>query len=210
MSSLTATAFTTEECLNFERKKNEKLQYFLVNSVKMISELEAQLVKARKELTVARHDANSSLDELNLQKKKFVSSKSIPRREKNVKDIDEESSEYSDEEDIDQSSMNKKRKQTHQEQQKAKNSSASKALVSYNTIRPINSRVEQAIESVSTALSNPHINTPARDFLFKFVCRIFDGGDVFYGYLVSYNRLHFQVSQLRKALGWKVNLKYDI
>jgi hypothetical protein len=184
MSQTESTKFTTEECLKFERIKNEKLQYFLVNSVKMTNELEIQLMNARRELKVAR-------DELNAHKTEVVLSSKY-RQEKIEKEI--ETSEDSEEEDIDQSSTNKKRKQTQQERRKGSKSTASKTVKSYDAIRPINSRVEIAIESVKTALSNPHINTPARDFLFKFVCRIFDGGDVFYGYLVSYNRLHFQVS----------------
>jgi hypothetical protein len=179
-----STKFTTEECLKFERIKNEKLQYFLVNSVKMTNELEVQLMNARRELKVARDELNAHITEV-------ASSSTKYRQEKFEKES--ETSEDSEEEDIDQSS-NKKRKQIQQERRKGNKSSASKTLKSYDTIRPINSRVEVAIESVKTALSNPHINTPARDFLFKFVCRIFDGGDVFYGYLVSYNRLHFQVS----------------
>jgi hypothetical protein len=186
MSLLDSTKFTTEECLKFERIKNEKLQYYLINSVKMSNELEIQLTNARRELKVAR-------DELNTQKKKLGSSSSNRREERIEKESNSETSD-SEEEDIDQSSTNKKRKQAQEEQQKGRKASASKTLKAYDSIRPINSRVEMAINSVATALSNPHINTPARDFLFKFVCRIFDGGDVFYGYLVSYNRLHFQVS----------------
>ena len=178
---LNAVSFTSDECLEFERTKSEKLQYFLVNSIKTISELEGQLKESRVEAIAARNEISFLKLELESHKRKF-SPQQVPSSSSSV------SQKYVGDSDFSDTTI----KQKQIQRQKTVPTSTSPAAV-YSRMMPFSSRVEKAIDSVSTSLINPHVNIPPKEFLHKFVCRIFDGGDLYYGYLVAYERQHFQV-----------------
>jgi hypothetical protein len=172
---------STAERLEFEAIKSEKLQYFLVNSLKTINDLENQLRESRIETIAARNEVNFLKLEANANKRKMTS-KTFPSSSSVQPNTD--TADYSsDDEEMPP-------KQKHIQQRKFVPVPSCSAA---SQMMPFNSRVEKAIDSVAESLVNPHANTPPKSFLFKFVCRIFDGGDLYYGYIVAFNRLHFQV-----------------
>lgn len=178
---LNAVSFTDDECLEFERTKSEKLQYFLVNSIKTVNELEGQLKESRLEVIAARNEISFLKLELESHKRKF-SHQQVPSSSSSATQKYVGNNDFSD--------TTAKQKQI--QRQKTVPASTSPAAV-FSKMIPFSSRVEKAIDMVSTSLTNPNVNIPPKDFLHKFVCRIFDGGDLYYGYLIAYDRQHFQV-----------------
>ena len=180
--------FTDADCLEFERSKSEKLQYFLVNSIKTINDLEDQLKESRVETIAARNEVSYLKLEIETNKRKFSyqqapsssssPSSSSPAPKNNMLRHNNESP-----------SMPKQ----IQRQKTVPTSTSTSPAAFFTRMMPFSSRVEKAIDSVATSLVNPHIDIPPKNFVFKFVCRIFDGGDLYYGYLVAYDRQHFQV-----------------
>lgn len=174
---------STAERLEFEAIKSEKLQYFLINSLKTINDLETQLKESRIETIAARNEVNFLKLEANANKRK-ITSKTFPSSSSSLQPNTDTADYSSDDDEM-------PLKQKHVQQRKFVPVPPCSAAASQ--MMPFNSRVEKAIDSVAESLVNPHANTPPKSFLFKFVCRIFDGGDLYYGYIVAFNRMHFQV-----------------
>jgi hypothetical protein len=188
---LNTLKFTTAQCLEFEGSKNEKLQYFLVNSLRTISDLEAQLKESRIDTIAARNEVNFLKSEMSANKRK-PGTKTFPSSSSSTAHQSQESGMYGgdDDEEIIIEQRPKQRRKSAPLQSPPLPSCAALA----SQMMPFSTRVERAIDSVATSLINPHENTPPKTFLFKFVCRIFDGGDLYYGYIVAYEKFHFQVN----------------
>jgi hypothetical protein len=62
-------------------------------------------------------------------------------------------------------------------------------------------KIEKAIETVAPALVTVDPDTAPRDLLNRFVCRIFNDGELYYGYLVSYHKGYYQASATTEIVG---------
>lgn len=179
-----SSIFTVDQCLEFEGMKSEKLQYFLISSLKRINELETQLLKSRTETTDARNEVASLRLEI-IESRRTPETKDSPSS--SCANADDDASVYATDDDCEMPPQ-------QQIYQYRKPTTLPPCGPVSSQMAPYSARVEKAIDSVATSLINPDANTPPRDFLYKFVCRIFDGGDLYYGYIVAFNRMLFQVS----------------
>ena len=179
-----SSIFTLDQCLEFEGMKSEKLQFFLINSLKRIDELEVQLKKSRSETADARNELATLRSEM-IESRRMPEARDSPSS--SCANADDDASVYATDDDCEMPPRQQIFEYRRQPVLPPPGPVSCQMM-------PYSARVEKAIDSVATSLINPDANTPPRDFLFKFVCRIFDGGDLYYGYIVAFNRMLFQVS----------------
>jgi hypothetical protein len=164
-----------------EAQKNCDLQYYLVNAIRTINELEGQLKDARAEIKALKTDYEElKVENRGLKRKASqLSSDSDTRPSSASQEVRNNAS----------SSVSSGASASEIGGGSTSNMSNSSST---EIMRPFNSKVERAIRHLAPTLINPDPNTRDTDLIGKFVARIFNG-DIFYGYTIAQKNGLFQV-----------------
>jgi hypothetical protein len=169
-----------------EAQKNCDLQYYLVNAIRTINELEGQLKDARAEIK----ELKSDYEELRAE------NRGLKRKASQISadsDGRPSSANYHDCQDV-RNSISSSASSAGASTSEAGGGSATNMGSSSSTeiMRPFNSKVERAIRHLAPTLINPDPKTRDTELVGRFVARIFNG-DIFYGYTIAQKNGLFQV-----------------
>ena len=173
-----------------EARKNSDLQYYLVNALRTIGELDNQLKSSKIEERLLKNENKALHAEVDNCKRKYEQLISSTFSSSSIQE-DVSSSQFV-EGNIPKHQLTSHINSIQPTSSSSKFNSSSSATPEEHTQQVFNSKVEKAIEAVAPALINVDPKIPPKHFVNHFVARIFNG-DLYFGIIVNFKRQLFQV-----------------